>query len=339
MINFFSFLTAAFISFSAQAYNVNSSQISMSGISAGAFFANQMHVAYSETLTGGVAIIAGGFYNCSKANVNTALNTCMKALNTSADVDKTVSDIKNLAKSNKIDDSKNIAESKVFLMSGTFDDVVLTPAMDKAEEMYLKLGVQAKNIKYNKSIEMGHAFPTVDYGNDCTAPRKPPYISKCNFDGAYEILNYFHGPLKNKKPAIAKNLVSYAQNKFFEANVSSGLMGSIFANSSNSLADSAALYVPTACQNGEECALHVAFHGCQQSREDIGDAYYTKLGFNEWAEGNNIIVLYPQAAKNFILGNPYACFDWWGYTGAEYHTKNGVQMKVVYKMIQDLIKK
>ena len=334
VVTFFSLL-AALVSFSTttQAYNVNPAQISMSGISAGAFFANQMHVAYSQTLTGGIAMIAGGIYNCSNGNVNTALNTCMKGTNAATAVDQTVNDIKTLSKNNKVDNVQNIAQAKVFLLSGKFDDVVLTPAMDKVEELYLKLGVPAKNIKYNKSIEMGHAFPTVDYGNNCQTPRSKPFISKCNYDGAYEILNAFHGPLKNKKAFIQKNLISYAQNKFFEQKTS------IFSTSSNSLAETGAVYVPTSCQQGEECALHISFHGCMQSRDDIGDDYLKKLGFNEWAEGNNIIVFYPQAIKNYVLGNPNSCFDWWGYTGSEYHTKNSVQMSLIYKMIQDLIKK
>lgn len=326
-------LLTLFVPISAFAYNVNPDKISMSGISAGAFFANQMHVAYSQTLTGGVAMIAGGIYNCSNANVNTALNVCMKGTNPPSAVDQTVADIKTLSKNNKVDAVENIAKAKIFLMSGKFDDVVLTPAVDKVEELYLKLNVPAKNIKYNKSIEMGHAFPTLDYGNSCQTARSKPFISKCNYDGAYEILNYFHGPLENKKAFVEKNLIFYSQNKFFEKT-------SIFqAGSQNSMADVGAVYVPTNCQQGEECALHISFHGCMQSRQDIGDDYLKKLGLNEWAEGNNIIVFYPQVIKNFVLGNPNSCWDWWGYTGSEYHTKKSVQMNIVYKMIQDLIKK
>ncbi len=32
-----------------------------------------------------------------------------------------------------------------------------------------------------------------------------------------------------------------------------------------------------------------------------------------WAEANNVIVLFPQAAKADLHDNPKACFDWWGY--------------------------
>ncbi|MES2801063.1 MAG: hypothetical protein V4654_01100 [Bdellovibrionota bacterium] len=326
LVTFFSILT---VSFSALAYNVNPNKISLSGISAGAFFAHQMQVTYSQTLTGGVAMIAGGSYNCSRGSLNTAMNSCMKISGLQTSVDQTHLDILNLSKSKKIDSFENIAKTKVFLISGKFDDVVFTPVVDKVEELYLKLNVPTENIKYNKSIEMGHAFPTLNYGNKCSSPRSAPFISNCNYDGAYEILSFFYGALENKKNEIAKNLLPYSQSSFFAAKFGAQI----------SMSDTAAVYVPTRCQLGEECSLHVAFHGCLQSRQDIGDDYLHKLGFNDWAESNNIIVLYPQVTKNYFLGNPNACWDWWGYTGADYANKNSVQMNIVYKMIQDLIKK
>lgn len=110
-------------------------------------------------------------------------------------------------------------------------------------------------------------------------------------------------------------------------------------NQKHSMGNEAALYVPTTCQNGAECALHVAFHGCMQSRDEIADAYFRKTGFNAWAEANNIIVLYPQAVKNFVVGNANSCWDWWGYTGAQYHTNQSVQMNIVHKMIEEIVKK
>jgi hypothetical protein len=36
--------------------------------------------------------------------------------------------------------------------------------------------------------------------------------------------------------------------------------------------------------------------------------------------------------------NPKGCWDWWGYSGANYHTKEGVQIKAVVGMIEQLAK-
>ena len=33
----------------------------------------------------------------------------------------------------------------------------------------------------------------------------------------------------------------------------------------------------------------------RQSAELLGEEFYKHIGLNEWADGNNIIVLYPQA--------------------------------------------
>jgi hypothetical protein len=57
-----------------------------------------------------------------------------------------------------------------------------------------------------------------------------------------------------------------------------------------------------------------------------------------------MIVLYPQARSRYGLAlgawkyimNPKGCWDWWGYSGADYHTKEGVQIKAVAAMIEQL---
>lgn len=57
------------------------------------------------------------------------------------------------------------------------------------------------------------------------------------------------------------------------------------------------------------CKLHVAFHGCEQTLADIGSDFVVSAGYNSWAEANNIIILYPQAADNLL--NPKGCWDWY----------------------------
>jgi len=36
--------------------------------------------------------------------------------------------------------------------------------------------------------------------------------------------------------------------------------------------------------------------------------------------------------------NPKACWDWWGYTGADYLTQTGAQLKHVNSMVKDIAK-
>jgi poly(3-hydroxybutyrate) depolymerase len=83
--------------------------------------------------------------------------------------------------------------------------------------------------------------------------------------------------------------------------------------------------------------VHVAFHGCQQSAEFIGDTFVRDAGYNEWAESNRLLVLYPQAASSKVAPmNPLGCWDWWGYTGANYATKSGAQITSVMAMVDAL---
>ena len=67
----------------------------------------------------------------------------------------------------------------------------------------------------------------------------------------------------------------------------------------------------------------------------------TKRPFiNRWADVYRLIVLYPQTISRNGWGrdltfamNPKGCWDWWGYTGADYHTKAGPQIRAVKAMV------
>ena len=67
--------------------------------------------------------------------------------------------------------------------------------------------------------------------------------------------------------------------------------------------------------------MHIALHGCLQSFGNIGEDYVRHAGYNEWADSNHIIVLYPQTTRRRLprcgMTNPQACWDWWGYLDAD----------------------
>ena len=69
-------------------------------------------------------------------------------------------------------------------------------------------------------------------------------------------------------------------------------------------------------------------------------AYVEQTGLNRWADDNQIVVLYPQTKKSLLMPmNPQGCWDWWGYTGDQYATKNGPQLKAVDALISHLAKR
>ena len=74
------------------------------------------------------------------------------------------------------------------------------------------------------------------------------------------------------------------------------------------------------------------FHGCNQAGEGLA----RDSGYAEWADGNRLIVLFPQVKASSDGGNPLGCWDWWGYTGRDYLTQAGPQIAAVRRMLDRL---
>jgi poly(3-hydroxybutyrate) depolymerase len=113
-----------------------------------------------------------------------------------------------------------------------------------------------------------------------------------------------------------------------------------------SMAKEGYIFIPEACKKGRTCRLHVAFHGCLQGGltgrkfKRPGNLFSQFAGYNEWAQANEIVMLYPQVEvhQGSAPMNPQGCWDWWGqnYTHEGYHTQRGRQIKAVARMINIL---
>ena len=90
--------------------------------------------------------------------------------------------------------------------------------------------------------------------------------------------------------------------------------------------------MPTGCYNRVgSCRVHVNYHGCGGGGSLYGPQH---VGFAEWGEANDIIIVYPQASWG--EGNYEGCWDWWGITGDMFDTHEGLQLQVVLAMINEL---
>jgi Esterase PHB depolymerase len=97
------------------------------------------------------------------------------------------------------------------------------------------------------------------------------------------------------------------------------------------------LFVPASCANGQACRLVIALHGCLQYQGIIQEQFVQESGINEWADTNNIIVLYPQATASFISpSNPLGCWDWFANTGPNYTLKTAPQMQAIMGMVSQI---
>ena len=218
-----------------------------------------------------------------------------------------------------MDPTSNLADDKVFLFSGTLDSVVNPKTMSALNDYYLTY-VKPQNIVTDFNFAAQHCMPTLNYGEKCTQLASP-YIGNCNLDGAEMALKQIYGSLV-PGVEVSSNLRTFDQTSYFTG-----------TTSSTSIGTTGYIYTPTKCSELEPCSLHVVFHGCSQTLNDIGNAYAVHTGYNSWAEANNIVVLYPYVTNNQKLGNPNGCWDWWGYAGTDYSYKSGVQMSFAMNVI------
>jgi poly(3-hydroxybutyrate) depolymerase len=306
----------AFAAVNLPKLNVDKTQTSVSGLSSGGFMAVQMHVAFSGTFKKGVGVVAGGPFYCAEGSITNATGRCM-ASPAGIPTSRLVTTTNNWATSGIIDPVANMQQSKVYLFSGSLDSTVRPGVMD-ALRTYYNSFVPTANVVYKKDIAAEHAMITDDFGSTCST-KASPYINDCNFDLAGAMLQQIYGPLnpRNNNALPAGNFVEFNQSQFITAH---GMSTTGWA------------YIPAACTAGEQCRVHVVFHGCQQNYTLVGDKYVRSTGYNRWGDTNKIIMLYPQtstAATN-------SCWDWWGYDSVNYAKKSGPQMAAVKAMVDQL---
>lgn len=308
--------------------------ITASGVSSGGYMAVQFHVAHSGVVTG-VGVLAAGPYYCAQGSVFTAYFNCMTPGRWTQLPDIAVLKLQtdSVARGGLIDSPGELANARVWLFSGTNDRMVDRSVVEALRAYYAVFKVPAERIVLVKDKPAGHAMVTESAGGAC-AITAPPFINDCDYDAAGALLQHLLGPLAPPAEKESGRIIRFDQRPF-----AGGVAHSI------SLADSGYAYVPRACE-AVQCRVHVAFHGCRQSVAAIGERFVREAGFNRWADTNRIVVLYPQTiARNgwgasggrwSYVFNPRGCWDWWGYTGAQYHTQRGPQVRAVKAMADRL---
>jgi poly(3-hydroxybutyrate) depolymerase len=310
--------------------------LTVSGLSSGAYMAVQYQVAHSQSVHG-AGIIAGGPYYCAKGQVARALSHCMSPTPEAQppSPEQQEDTINQLARDGLIDNPEHLRRQRVWLFLGGGDRTVERAVMNALAGFYSKR-IPETALRYVQHPEAGHAMPSVEPGaTGACKTSETPFINRCEqLDAAGQLLAHLLGPLKLKSAQPEGQLLRFDQRPFFGGKPVDA-----------SMADEGYVYIPKDCHSGG-CRIHVAFHGCRQTTDEIGMRFVTDAGYNAWADSNRIIVLYPQIRSRsgpalgswkFVM-NPKGCWDWWGYTGANYHTRDGVQIKGVAAMVEHLAK-
>ena len=313
---------------SLPSYKGDYTQTSVSGLSSGAFMAVQYQVAYSASVVG-AGIVAGGPYYCAAGNIFNA-SICMGQVPFVPPLASLmVASAQSFAAAGQIDPLPNLQNAHVYVFSGTKDTVVRQQAVNSTVDFFHEIGVPSANLKYVNNVPSGHALITPSFGNTCPT-NATPYVSHCTvdkvgYDQPGALLTQIYGSLNPPAKSLSGKIVTFDHNEFAPA-LTTGM------------ADKAYVYVPKSCAQGASCKVHVAFHGCMQSAETagVGDDFYGKTSYNNWADTNNIMVLYPQVNATLPL-NSGGCWDWYGYTGPNYAWKSGAQLSAVNAMIHRLL--
>lgn len=295
--------------------NIDQKATSVSGLSAGAYMASQLHITHSKLFMG-VGIISGGPFACASGGLNEALNVCMQTKSGIPNLDRSYNILINCIQNTEIDNLNHMTDDKAIFISGAKDSIVSNVVTDAAFSFYkdyLKVG----DIKSIRIPEMEHSLSTDDFGSRCSE-YKIPFINNCGFDAAGEILKFIYGNLK--PPSLKTHGIEKLNDEYIEG------FGDVFEN--------IYAYIPNSCREGNLCKIHIFLHGCKQNSNNVGKVLAERSGFNDWAESNDIIIIYPQnVASN---SNPYACWDWWGYSGSKFYSKESRQIRGIISILKKI---
>ena len=290
---------------------IDKTQVSISGVSAGGYMASQVNVSYSSIFSG-VGIISGGFYGCAEGGLSDARNFCMPGIELEELYKRSLALAVNLDEKGDIDKTSHLTKTKVAILAGG-EDKSVNPASSLYTEKFYKNFCTDTNISRKNIPSMPHGISSPEAQIACNK-MTPPYIYNCDFDTARFILETIYGNIQNGQFDI-NNLHKFNQQKITK---------------NETIDDYGFSYTPKQCYTSK-CKLHIVLHGCNQGKEFVGNKFVIQSGYLNYAELNNIILIFPQ--NKATKENPYGCWDWWGYTGKRYYTKNSIQIKFLKKLV------
>ncbi len=333
---------------------------SVSGLSSGAFMTVQLHLAHSSMFIG-AGVVAGGPYRCVEsfptasaiaedAWVQNAFFICMNPLIPEAGpkVPRLLEIAQQTAADGMIDPLHHLKKARLYIFTGTEDKVVDSAVVETTRAFYVGLGVDPDNILFDDRVPAGHALLTTNPEDNPLDANEPPYLNRWSEPTmqSWQILDHIYGKLTPPGGPPRGRLMAFDQRPFFgdESRASMSRLDYV--------------YVPPQTKKNVRPRVHVALHGCKQGASYVnlvnglpdkansppyGNRYVTTTGYNEIADANDIVVLYPQVEgiDDGRTQNPEGCWDWWGYSSPDaaapdYYSQHAIQIRAVHAMLQRL---
>ena len=318
--------------------NIETGSITVSGLSSGGYMATQLELSHSA-LVRGAGIFAAGPWFCARGSLLRALGDCLDRESSAPQAGELVTAARQAAATAAIDAPSNLAAHRVFILRGALDDQIARPVSDALAEFY-RAFVPSANLRYVTDVPVAHGVPTRASGAAC-GTTATPYLNACGYDGVGQMLAFLYGGALAPPAAAAPLATATDASGGTAARAAvaprAGLQRFLQQryDAAGSLAATGYLYLPAACLRGVPCRLHVALHGCRQGADFVGEAFVRHAGYNDWAEANRVVVLYPQVGASWLFPfNPQGCWDFWGYTGPDYATRNGAQVRALHALLQ-----
>jgi len=312
-------LASVSLSSAAKPLQLQLDNVTVSGLSSGGYMATQFHMAHAEWVKG-IGVLAAGPYYCAENAITTALERCVSKMDVPVSLSALNEQVERWRAEGSIAPENALKDAKVWLFHGQLDTKVTRAASDLLHQQYAQW-VPKEHVAYINDKNVSHLFPTRNQGGDCTQS-EPPFIGNCDYDAAGAMFSHLlNEAVMPETEATTGRIIEIDQ-------------AALAADSGETLASTGYAYIPSACETDVTCSVHVSFHGCNQNAEAVGRAYVEQPDMHRWADANHFVIVYPQVKKSlFMPMNPQACWDWWGYTGANYATKSGPQIEAVRRII------
>ncbi|MEQ5803769.1 PHB depolymerase family esterase [Halomonas sp. H10-9-1] len=308
----------------------SSENASVIGISSGGYMATQLAVAWPERFAG-LGVLAAGPWSCAQGSLGLALGQCMTTRRGMPDMQALEQRLAGYRERGLVGEAEALESLRVYVWHGGADAVVEPRLGEALVEQFQGWLRDPSQLQWRRDAEVGHGWPVdamVGHLDDSELAdchdAGSPHLLACDSDIAGAALNWLHGeqaPPTGDAPH--GELLRFDQGDF----------------DAKGLAETGYLFVPEGCEEGG-CAVSLALHGCSMAAEQIGEAFVRHTGLNAWAAENRRIVLYPQAEAR--LGNPQACWDWWGYAESTWQldpmhdSRQGSQTRALMAMLERL---
>lgn len=333
---------------------------SISGLSSGAFMTVQLHLAHSSSFIG-AGVVAGGPYRCVESFRESApvaadaylLNAeyiCMAPLTPAVapDPKRLAALAHQTAAQGLIDPIADFDRQRLYIFTGTRDQVVHQAVVRATHAFYEALGVTSGALAFVDDVPAGHCIFTDNPEDSPLDANRPPYINHGGRMQSHDILRHIYGDLRPSAETSTGELLRFDQTEFLGDGRGRSSMG-----------PTGFVYVPPQVMRTKQArGAHIVLHGCKQGygyvdfvngraaideQAPYGGRYITGTGYNEMADSNGLIMLYPQATGQDAgaVQNPDGCWDWWGYSDAgssapDYYSRNAVQIRALHAMLERL---